>query len=683
MGLSQPAKMAIQYALNDGGSVLQEVLTALELTDEAGYLEGVTPGTAEASTALVLDADGTLDTLELDGTTTGLEVSGAADDGVLISGACTDAIEVSGACTDVVEVSVAVTNVINVSHVSTTGTTVIHLADAFLGMVIETGSYASAASSGITLSATNKRPVSFLFDDGGVALGDANYRAVLSRIYVAETQTGQIALRAMRGQVKVASTKDLTIGTNEMNAINGVEGYIEMAGTHTIGANARVAAVHGLVEVNDDITLTAGGKLVGLYAELSQVTAKTVSGVGTAGILVDRLDPDHATNQAAWGTGLVIAASACTTGISIGVCTTGLIITGATGYAIDIATSGQFRMGIQGTGIPTLTATPFAMEIHAETGAVALTAGATGLTCGIRCRYEVSVDQTNQISFEAIDARLRVKKDLADGNHCGVNGTIEASETGTVLSGTGTTVRSGGFFSLDFSADVSITSGWLCGATIDSSVHGDVSMASCTFCGLRIKTSTSKEPWEYGIYLDADCCTDGIYLGATTKAHEMLVSALPANARGARYAFTCATPAMSDGYGAHEIDLTVTGTATAAIAASSTWVNLGASATAPSYTFVRNDGIWDGGATLTTAYISWGKYHCMLQSNPAWCSIWELNFDGANSEIDAIFNCNNPALALGYLEGTPTKAAVGSIPFCSTAGGTIRYIYLYDAADAD
>lgn len=160
-------------------------------------------------------------------------------------------------------------------------------------------------------------------------------------------------------------------------------------------------------------------------------------------------------------------------------------------------------------------------------------------------------------------------------------------------------------------------------------------------------------------------------------------AALGADARAVSMRATAATPAMSDGYGAFEKELNVTGLATGAICAETTWVNLGDDATAPSYTFCHNDGIYDGGATLTSAYVSWAKYQCLLSTNPAWCSIWELNFSGANSEIDAIFNVNDATLALGYLEGTPTKAAVGSIPFFSTAGGGIRYIYLYDEADAD
>jgi hypothetical protein len=148
-------------------------------------------------------------------------------------------------------------------------------------------------------------------------------------------------------------------------------------------------------------------------------------------------------------------------------------------------------------------------------------------------------------------------------------------------------------------------------------------------------------------------------------------------------AASVATPAMADGYGHDGYELTVTGLATGGIYARSAWINLSSGSTVPAYMFVHTDGIWDGGATLTTAAIAWAKYTCMLASNPAWCSLWELNFDGANSEIDSIFNCNNMILALGYQAGTPTKAAVGSIPFCSDAHGGLRYIYLYDEADAD
>ncbi len=341
----------------------------------------------------------------------------------------------------------------------------------------------------------------------------------------------------------------------------------------------------------------------------------------------------------------------------------------------------KLAMGSQGSGLAVTTASPFAVEIHTKP-TTALTAGTTGLSAGIRCRYEVGADQTNQISIEAIDARLRVKKDLADGVHCGINGTIEASESGTVLSGTSTTQRSAGIFTLDFSADVSITSGWLTGVTIDSSVNGSVSMASCTFVGLRIKTSSSKEVWEYAIYSDTGACVDGIYMGTTTKAYEFIVSALPANARGGRHVFTCATPAMSDGYGAHEIDLTITGTGTGLVSASSCWVNATSTSTlaAGTYTWVHNDGVWlDNSATTTNNVIVWSRVQFIFGTNTGYGALhlFDLNLD-IDQDMTSLINVNNLALT-GFTAGSHSSSVTGSIPFIGT-GGSVKYIRVYDSA---
>lgn len=582
-------------------------------TSEIGYLDALTPGTLQANKAVVVDSNSSIDNL-------------------IITGSSADALRIG----------------------------------AFSG---------ATQGSGIDLGNTSAAMRCYA-DDGGAAIGSGSFvRAGVFRHLL--TYTGGNREQEAGGVVgQVVSVA----GTNRHN-MAGTWGSYEARTSLTVGGQAAAtdtwcqAGVLGRVgsQTASIITIDTNGVLAGVAAMSNVPTGfASNSGVFTAfyaGAWASAVD---------WAYGMYLEGGKFTTGIAIGSCTTGITVTSASGYALDIQTTGQVRMGIQGTGIPTATATPFAFELHAETGSD-LTAGTTGLTCGLRCRYEVSVDQTNQISFEAIDARLRPKKDLADGNHCGINGTIEASESGTVFSGTSTTVRSGGFFSLDFDANVSITSGWLCGVTIDSSVHGNVSMASCTFCGLRIKTSSSKEVWEYGLYIDADSCVDGIYLGATTKACEMVVSALPADARGARFAFTCATPAMADGYGAHEIDLTVTGAATAAIAASSTWVNLPSGATTFSggYCHVKNDGIWDGGATLTGTSISMQKFQAILAgSGFGALHIFELNF---NQVITSMFNCNDSSKALGFVAGSPSQSAIGKIPFMTDGGGAVKYIYIYSS----
>jgi hypothetical protein len=346
-------------------------------------------------------------------------------------------------------------------------------------------------------------------------------------------------------------------------------------------------------------------------------------------------------------------------------------------------TNVQMGMGVQGTGIPTLTATPFAFELHAETGAVALTAGSTGLTCGLRCRYEVSVDQTNQISFEAIDARLRVKADLADGNHSGVNGTIEASESGTVLSGTGTTVRSGGFFSLDFSADVSITSGYLCGVTIDSSVHDSVSMASCSFLGLYIKKASGKEPWESGILIDGSACVEGITIGACA-GHGVSVSGTftTASSRSFKSDMTVDNPNYGDGYSANEFQLNATGTSAGHIACAGAWINMTAGTHGAGGNFIcaQTNGIYEtGGATITGAVVIFGMrmaHQCTDTDAGGYYAFSIVSAAGLNATT-ALFHTNAAAINMGAVTDAGSDDGVLVPLFQEGVSGNIGYVKIY------
>ncbi len=157
---------------------------------------------------------------------------------------------------------------------------------------------------------------------------------------------------------------------------------------------------------------------------------------------------------------------------------------------------------------------------------------------------------------------------------------------------------------------------------------------------------------------------------------------IASNGRAVRYVVSQATPALSDGYGVFETDYTVTGTTTSELNVKSTWINIGTDAVLGGYVHVHTDGIWDGTGTLTNANMAWGKFSCLLSSNPAAMNLWELNFSGANSEIDAIFAVNDATLALGFTAGSPSQSATGSIPFFETAGGAhggLKYIYIYDS----
>jgi len=431
--------------------------------------------------------------------TTGISIEEATTTGISISGASTTGLNFAG----------VIPTCIYITGVGTTASHVMDMIDAYVGKFVETGSYASTASKGITLAAGNNRPASFLFDDGGAALGAANYRGVLSRIYLAESQTGQVAIRSIRGQLKVASAKNVNIGSNEMNAVNGVEGYIEMAGTHTVGANTRVAAVHGLLEVNDDITLTSGGYMCGLFAELSQVTAKTVSGIGTVGIIVDRLDSDHTTNQAAWGTGLLIQDSAATTGIDIGSCTTGIDFTGTITDGINFAnatpTFGSdnafIGIGTWTTGYDVASQTEHfvPLQIHLDSN----TSVAKDLACA---RFRVDTDAASTLtSLTTLQLRSSIAHNVAA--MAGLNCSVNVDDAVTIQ--TGELVV--GYFSLDGTGALTNA-----GSNESSALVASVTNTGSTITnGLWIRTAASTTVTNGLQILNGGTMTTGIVLSGT------------------------------------------------------------------------------------------------------------------------------------------------------------------------
>lgn len=245
--------------------------------------------------------------------TSGLQVTGGTLSsgtryGLFITAACTDGVQFSGACT----------NYINFNNVGSTAATALHFKDAYLGMVIETGTYSSVHSTGITLDATNCRPVSFLFDDNDAALGGGCYRPVLSRVFLDADQDQGIALHCIRGQLVVKADVNLNIASNYWDAMDSVDGYVQILGETDIGALTRVSCVHATMQITGNMTVTSGGRIAGFFAEMASITAVTVTKPYPVGLLIDKLDPLHLASQRTWETGIYIVDGSCVTGIKIG-----------------------------------------------------------------------------------------------------------------------------------------------------------------------------------------------------------------------------------------------------------------------------------------------------------------------------------------------------------------------------
>lgn len=292
----------------------------------------------------------------------------------------------------------------------------------------------------------------------------------------------------------------------------------------------------------------------------------------------------------------------------------------------------------------------------------------------IRGRAMLFKDATG-ITLTSVKGQIKTadEVDFGPGVYAGVQGVLETMDDTDVQSGAKV-------WGVDSSFDITLASLTVDSGGIAAGFHAELTGAGTAtqssggiLAGLYIDEQVTSGQWGYGIYIASGAADVGIYVGGAISA---------TNGRAMKISTSQAVPAMADGYGVIEKELTVTGTATAQVNAESSWINLGGSSTVPQYMTIHTDGIWDGGATLTTASVSMHKYSCALASNPAWLSVFELNYSSnANNVIDSIFNVNDAARALGYATGSASNV-IGSIPIFSVGGSAIKYLMVYDGPAA-
>jgi len=358
-----------------------------------------------------------------------------------------------------------------------------------------------------------------------------------------------------------------------------------------------------------------------------------------------------------------------------------LTVTGTATFSAATQFSNTITAGTQGSGLVTTTTNPFIIEIHAKPTS-ALTAGATGLSSCIRARYEVGAAQTNQISFSAIEGRLRPKYAMADGLHCGIQGGIEADAV--AFTGTSTTQRCGGHFYLEMATGTTISSGFLTGVTIDSSVHGAVNVSSCTFAGLRIKTSSSKEIWTHGIYMGDNDAVTGITIGACTTGIATSGTFTAATGRATKLTGSVANANYGDGYAFTESELSITGTGAGHIAAFSSWINIGEGTHGAGGEFLaaQTNGIREAtGATITDAKIIFGMRMTHQCVDTDAFGYFPFSVNASGNATTALFSVSAAATNLGKSgDGTDNIGSkVGVVPLYKEDGGTIGYVNVYSS----
>jgi len=273
--------------------------------------------------------------------------------------------------------------------VTGTFTTIFDTKDAVAGKFIETGTYQSTADGGITLTSTNNRPVSFLFDDSGSAM-TGDIRGVLSRVLVTVDQATP-TLNAVRGQIKMLDGVDVTGAA----VVSPITGYFELAGTSARTLTGHVAAFRAAIEegASGTTTIAASSYYSGFEATLNSTRTYTETG-DMAAFMANISGGTSKWPRAFWAD-----AAGCTTGIYVG-------------KHADTA----------GSGISLGGATA-ANRFHSDDGGSAL----TGNRRGLLSRLAVIAEHTGALSLASICGQTKLVGDVDfDGDYlCGVYGYLE------------------------------------------------------------------------------------------------------------------------------------------------------------------------------------------------------------------------------------------------------------------
>jgi len=277
-------------------------------------------------------------------------------------------------------------------------------ADAGTTPSIVTGTYQSTADGGVILSSDNTYNAAFLADDSGSNIG-CSVRNLLGRLLLTVDQSGA-SIRALMGQLKLLDGVDVATGI-----YTGVQGYLEMAGTHACSSGATFSCFDASAEITTALTVASGGEFAGVHVETTG--AGTITNNGTcAGILIDK-----AAGAASWPEGILIDGPSVIMGMRIGKFAGSAATTSAVVFSTDqdVYTDGQLST----------------MEVHGATNTDLTSAYCA--KCG-RFRHVVSgSSMTAAHETYGLMGQVVVKGTTLTHLHSGLIGTFEGHTSGVVV----------------------------------------------------------------------------------------------------------------------------------------------------------------------------------------------------------------------------------------------------------
>jgi len=191
-----------------------------------------------------------------------------------------------------------------------------------------------------------------------------------------------------------------------------------------------------------------------------------------------------------------------------------------------------------------------------------------------------------------------------------------------------------------------------------------------------------------GILLEDDAATAGtnsltvglnIAIGCTTGISLAFTGNTASSKALSTAGFTLNDANLGDGYGAVEVDLTLTGTDAGHVAAFSSWVNMntGTHGAGGNFIAAQNNGIYeDAAAVITGANVIFGmRAQCICGDNDA-AGYFPFSINTSGVTTTALFQCNTPALDLGLVVNAGSDAG-NLIPIAKDVGGTVHYVKTY------
>jgi hypothetical protein len=178
--------------------------------------------------------------------------------------------------------------------------------------------------------------------------------------------------------------------------------------------------------------------------------------------------------------------------------------------------------------------------------------------------------------------------------------------------------------------------------------------------------------WPVGLYIQS---------GSVTKGIDITCAAIGATGRIAFLGGSIADGNLGDGYGAVEVDLTMTGTGAGHVAAFSSWINLAASsAGGTGLICAQNNGIWvssTGTPMASSTAIIGMRMQYVAEGGGNAGALYLFSTNIYSNQLTAMFHVN-AAVDLTWATGAKSTNA-GSIPlFRDVSAGKTWYVNVYD-----